>query len=529
MTPENEKKIQETKAAKNWALLGVKHHHGINVPLFSLHSEKSSGIGEYPDLLLLIDLCVDVGMDVIQLLPLNDLGKETSPYFSLSAFALNPLHLGLTSLPAFEKVPDFTSKLSILHSLNNSLRVNYKDVFHHKFKFLEDYFTAHFPTVSQTQEYEQFIQKHSWLESYALFKAIKEKQQWQSWESWPASLKSPSEKGLQELLVQYRERVHFHSFLQYLCFSQMAQVKKRATERGVFIKGDIPILLNRDSADVWGHRSYFLLEMQAGAPPDMYAPKGQNWGFPLYDWHALEKERFVWWKERLKVAEELYHLYRLDHVVGFSRIWSIPLGRKAVEGSFSPSEKSQWIAQGRKILEMLLEASTMLPIAEDLGIVPPEVRGLLQELGIPGTKVLRWERNWETDGSFIDPQAYSALSMTTVSTHDSDPLQLWWRHAAKEAKLFAKFKEWDYRPFLTYEQHRQLLWDSHHSSSLFHINLLLEYLALFPELISSNPQDERINVPGKVLASNWTYRVRPSLEQLLDNTKLKRVMKNLKD
>ncbi len=172
-------------------------------------------------------------------------------------------------------------------------------------------------------------------------------------------------------------------------------------------------------------------------------------------------------------------------------------------------------------MEMMLHAAPILPIGEDLGLVPPAVKECLYSLGICGTKVMRWERRWDQDGGFIPVEEYQPMTMTTVSTHDSDTLQLWWRHFPKEAKLFAQFKGWPYTPFLSTQYQELILRDSHHSGSLFHVNLLQEYLALIPELVSQNPHNERINIPGKVLDTNWTYRFKPSVEKIVQHIPLR--------
>lgn len=520
--------LKNSQASKQWEKIGIRHHHGINVPVFSLHSEKSSGIGEYTDFLPLIDFCKDIGFDVIQTLPLNDTGHDTSPYNALSANALHPLFLGLHDLPLVERVPHYQERLNQLHELVKTPKVLYDKVTTLKELFLNDYCKNTYQEISQRPDYQEFIKKHHWLGPYALFKALKEKQNWIHWEDWPLKYKSPSEKQFAELFTENKERIDFHTYIQYHCFNQMKLVKETAEKAGIFIKGDIPILISRDSADVWYDRHYFLLHIVAGSPPDQYSAIGQDWGFPVYDWEELERNSYDWWKRRLEVASELYHIYRIDHIVGFFRLWTIPKGRLPKEGQFLPADETRWIPHGKKLMEMMLQSALILPIGEDLGTVPPDVRATMKELGIPGTKVMRWERKWKEDGSFIDVKDYAPESMTTVSTHDTDTLPLWWRHSAKEAKLYSECKGWTYKPFLTWEQNREILYDSHHSNSLFHINLLMEYLALFPDQISSNPQDERINVPGKVLSTNWSYRFRPSLEDLNDHTHLKTLMKNLK-
>lgn len=522
-----ESKLLSTAAANQWKEIGVKNHHGICIPLFAVHSQKSCGIGEYDDLYALIDWCKDIGLDVIQLLPLNDTGLDYSPYSAISAIALNPINLTITSLPYLERVPDLEAKIRNMQQWNNTARVNIAVVRKLKFAFLFQYYQLVYQDISQTEEYTSFVNQQKWLESYALFCALKEKFQWENWENWPNQYKSPSEDFYSKMLAELSSEVHFYQFLQFLCFGQLAKVKVYAIAHGVYLKGDIPILISRDSADVWAFRKYFLIQYTAGAPPDMFSELGQNWGFPVYDWEALEKSNYDWWAKRLKFAENLYHIYRIDHVVGFFRIWAIPQGKPGKDGQFFPSNQQAWIDHGQKIMLMMLRNCSMLPIGEDLGIVPLTVRQCLFNLGICGTKVMRWERRWDEDKSFIPINQYNPESMTTVSTHDSDTLQLWWKHAAREAKDFCSFKGWDYQPFLSLERHQEILKDSHQSSSLFHINLLQEYLSLFSELVSANPNDERINIPGKVLDTNWTYRFKPSNEELVQHQDLKNKIRYL--
>jgi len=523
----HEQTYLSTAASRQWQTLGIKHHHGIALPLFSLHTQESSGIGEYCDLIPLIDWCHSLGMDIIQLLPLNDTGMDTSPYNGLSAFALNPLFISLSKLPYLSDVPDAQNQLRSLKEWSHTPRINWNLIRKLKMDFLFNYFQKTYPQFSQDPSYQKFVRENSWLVSYCLFRTLKENQQWKSWEEWPSNLKSPSDKKFDELVSEHSERIHFFELLQYLCYSQMSDVKEHAKSRGVFIKGDIPILISRDSCDVWAYRSHFLLNLSAGAPPDMFSSEGQYWGFPIYDWQELRQQNYSWWQERLKLAEKIYHIYRIDHIVGFFRIWAIPKNRPAKEGEFLPREKSDRIPQGRAIMEMMLRSCSLFPIGEDLGVVPTEVRTCLRELGICGTKVIRWERKWEVDDSFIPFSEYIPESMTTVSTHDSDTLQLWWRHSPKEAKAFAEFKGWDYKPLLSNDRHYEILKDSHHSGSFFHINLLNEYLAMFPDLISANPLDERINMPGKILDTNWSYRFAKPLEDMVAHSDLNKTIKSL--
>ncbi|MDP1835999.1 MAG: 4-alpha-glucanotransferase [Chlamydiales bacterium] len=506
--------------AEQWRTIGVRHHHGINVPLFSLHSKNSCGIGEFTDLIPLIQWCKLVGLDVIQLLPLNDSGRESGPYGALSAFALNPIHLGLAHLQN-------ASGLDALQELNKSPRMQFNEVLQLKERWLRDYFSKEGPEIISSDEYRKFIQSNQWLRGYSLFKTIKHLRNWQRWEEWPEELLNLNADALAELERTHSKEVQYHQFAQFLCFQQFQNVKKAAEDAGVFLKGDIPILINRESADLWEHRQLFLLDYTAGAPPDMYSETGQKWGFPLYNWPAVERQDYKWWRHRLKVASSLYHLYRLDHIVGFFRIFAIPVDKEAKDGFYFPQDESVWLEHGRKILTTLVESSPMLPIGEDLGVIPDGVRPFLAELGICGTKVMRWERYWHTTKQFIPVQEYPPETMTTVSTHDSDTLAGWWKNYPDEAQLYCDFKGWEYVEDLPIAYLFDILKDSHRSGSLFHVNLLQEYLALFPELVNPDPNEERVNVPGTISDQNWTYRFKPSVEEIIAHQALASKVKAL--
>lgn len=496
-----EEQLLTSPAGTQWQKIGVRPHHGIVIPLFALHSASSYGIGEFPDLIPLIVWCREVGLDVIQLLPLNDTGLETSPYSALSAFALNPIHLRL-NLPPQKNLPQ---------------RIDYKNTLAQKEKFLRNYYNTHGPEIMSQDDYKKFKEEQKfWLQDYAIFKAMKIRQNWKNWEEWPKQLPN-------DILNE----AEYHQFVQFLCFQQFKEVKLQAEKNHIYLKGDIPILINRESADVWRHPELFSLQFAAGAPPDMYSKKGQKWGFPLYRWENHEKDNYRWWTERLRTAANFYDLYRIDHVVGFFRIWAIPLELEAKLGHFEPRDEKQWIPQGEKIMRMMLANSTLLPIGEDLGTVPPEVRQCLSRLGICGTKVMRWERNWHGDQNFIDPKNYSPVSMTTVSTHDSETLKQWWKDWPQEAALYARSQGWDYHSDLNPAQHFAILSASNHSGSLFHINLLQEYLALIPSMTWPSPEDERINLPGIISDKNWTYRFRPSVEEITGNEELKKIIQKL--
>lgn len=499
------------------------------VPLFSIYSNQSCGIGEYLDLLPLIAWCRTCGFDVIQLLPLNDTGLGTSPYDAISAFALNPTYVSLRALPYLERMPQAEERLQKIAYWTQTERVKHHIVRELKQVFLREYLGLVGSTLSEDPAFIQFVQEQSfWLPSYSLFKSLKEFHYWKKWEEWPEEHRSLDR--IQELLAQptWTESMRYHELLQFLCFQQLSHVQKIASAEGVLLTGDVPILINKESADVWFFRSLFECNESAGAPPDFYAPEGQNWGFPLYNWKAMEESQYRWWKERIRYATSFYQVYRLDHIVGFFRIWAIAPHGPASEGRFIPAEDDVAMQAGKRHLSHIIADSSLLPIGEDLGSVPPYVRHILSELGICGTKVMRWERDYQGDQNFIPIENFPQCSMTTVSTHDSDLLRGWWVHAPKEAHLFASSKGWLYLPFLSTEHLFEILRDSHQSNSLFHVNLLQEYLALIPEL-AQTPNRERINIPGKVLDSNWTYRYPISIEALAEKEDLKDLIIQLLD
>jgi 4-alpha-glucanotransferase len=514
-------------AGKQWQNIGIKDHHGLVLPLFSLHSKNSCGIGEYTDLFPLIEWCHSLGLDIIQFLPLNDTGLGTSPYSAISAFALHPIYLGLSSLPYLDQYPELIDEIKMLQQDTSELRIDYIKILQNKKRFLRQYYNEIGAKITQSQPYQDFVEKSNWLIGYAIFKTLKIHHQWKSWENWPEEFQNPTPLLIEQLSEQYHDEVEFHCVVQFLCDQQMRAAKKHAESHQLFLMGDIPILTCRDSADVWLNRDLFNLQFSAGAPPDYLNEDGQNWGFPLYNWERITQTDFKWWIDRLQAAANYYHIYRIDHIVGFFRIWAIPPNKPSKDGLFIPDDKAIWVEHGRQIMWMMLEKCDMLPIGEDLGVVPPEVRSCLSMLGICGTRVVRWERKWEDDKQYIPFSEYPLDSMTTVSTHDSEPLQLWWRNHPEEAKLYESFQGWGYEPSLSQERQFDILKKSHTSNSLFHINLLQEYLTLIPKFRWPNIEDDRINTPGIVSANNWTNRFKPSLEEIIQNQDLRNIMQDL--
>ncbi|MBF5051204.1 4-alpha-glucanotransferase [Candidatus Clavichlamydia salmonicola] len=525
LDPKVIEQIKKSAAGKHWEKIGIYDHHGFCVPLFSLHSKDSCGIGEFYDLIPLIEWAKQVGFDIIQLLPLNDSGADASPYNGISAHALNPIYISIHKLPNKEKVPFFNDLIKKMQAWNKTVRLNYSKIKTLKIEFLKQYFSLVMHEFATDLHYANFKNKFkTWLKPYALFRYFKELYEWTEWRFWPEKFKNPS--NFQKLLTDYEDKYEFYIFLQYLCFQQLSSVKKIAEKNKIFLKGDIPFSISKDSVDAWYFRSLFNSNASLGTPPNKHNTKGQNWGFPLYEWKSMAQDDFLWWRERLYYYESFYHMYRVDHIGGFFRAWSIIKHDNHLTGIFLPEKRVDQLKQGKRLLHMLLDSSTLLPIGEDIGeVVFEEMKIILSSMGICGTKIIRWERNWKTDQSFIDPKSYPLLSMTNISSHDSETLQLWWRHAAAEATSFCKIKNWTYNRFLSYPYHMAILQDSHRSGSILHINLLQDYLALDPSFVSPMSCRERINQPGTVAFTNWSYRVIPSVEEFADATYLNKAVK----
>lgn len=526
-----ENQIKHSSLKNAWEHIGIHHHHGINIPLFSLHSKNSCGIGEFLDLKLLIDFCKKIDMDIIQLLPLNDSGYEASPYNAVSSQALNPIYISLWDLPFVSSDEDLSLDLTAFKKFTYLQKIAYNAVLSSKIAFLKKYFKKHFIHFEQSAPYQTFLEENTWLTDYGLFKSLKEQYAHKGWFSWSKKHQNLSPSLRKELLKEKEEEIRFYIFLQFLSFTQMEDVKYYATKNKVFLKGDIPILISPESLDVWRERENFDLSFSAGSLPDQFTPDGQNWGFPIYNWEYIEESGYNFWKNRLKTASKFYHLYRIDHIIGLYRIFAIPRDKDASFGEYIPKDPGLAIIQGEQILAKLNaltdKSPIMLPIGEDLGVEIDHIKRSMDKLSIPGTKIPRWERYVPDFKEYIPYEKYPPISLTSVSTHDSETLHLWWKNNPEEVKFFAKSYGMKYEEELTFDLRYQILKDSHNTPSLFHINLLPEYLALFDSLVWENPDDERINLPGTVLPSNWCYKMRPSLETLLSHKDIQSTIKSM--
>lgn len=423
-----------SKTADKWAKIGVRRRAGIALPLFYLYSAKSIGIGEIPDLKLLIDWCKKARLSIIQLLPMNETGYDHSPYNSISTFALEPMYLRINDLKNvnIEKYSSDIKKLRRKFPKNN-FKVDYK-IKDEKINLLWEIFQNDF---NDSDDFISFREKNIfWLEHYALYKTLKEINHLKGFEEWQSDHKKADKKELNKIRDEHSRRILFFMWLQWQLSIQFTAVKKYAGEKKILLMGDIPFLVSRDSADVWcfQKKKYFKMDKLSGAPPDMYFAKGQRWGMPVYNWEVIEKDKFKYIKERLKYAANFYDMYRIDHFVGLFRVWTIdkntPEEMGGLVGKFYPEDESKWVEQAEKIINAMVHKNEMMPVAEDLGTVPDVSYKVLEEYGIPGTDVMRWMREYSGNYDFISPFKYRANSAAMVSTHDSSTLCDWYENEA---------------------------------------------------------------------------------------------------
>ena len=295
---------------------------GVAVPLFSLRTEDDFGIGEFADLPKLGDWCVANNLKIIQILPINDTTahfdwRDSYPYNAISAFALNPVYLNINTLLSItpnasidSQGNDITALGAMQKRLNKNTFVDYPKVLKTKWKYFQIAFEQQWETLKDSEDFQQFCNDNTdWLPDYVQFCAERD-----------------------------GNGTEIHLFLQYHCDKQLREAVKALHDKGLLLKGDIPIGVNPSGVDVKSHPDLFNLDVQVGAPPDDFAAEGQNWGFPSYNWEAMVKDNYAWWQRRLQVMARYFDAYRIDHILGFFRIWEIPKTAKSgLLGHFSPA------------------------------------------------------------------------------------------------------------------------------------------------------------------------------------------------
>ena len=319
---------------------------GVAIPVFSLRTTKGHGIGEFLDLKLLIDWCKKTNQKFIQILPVNDTTMthtwtDSYPYNANSIFALNPVYINIESVGKLKdkKRNDYYSKRR--DTLNQRSKIEFEEVAKDKLDYLREIYEQAGKKTLDSKEYKLFLQKNrEWLIPYAAFCYLRDKYRSADFSKWGDY--STYDKNTVERLASTGSDsfydITFYIFTQYHLDKQLREVTEYAHENGVVIKGDIPIGISRDSADAWADTTLFNMNSQAGAPPDDFSKDGQNWGFPTYNWKVMEEDKYSWWKKRFAKMSDYFDAYRIDHILGFFRIWEIPMNAvQGLLGHFSPA------------------------------------------------------------------------------------------------------------------------------------------------------------------------------------------------
>ena len=408
-------------------------HAGVLVPLFSATSSRSWGIGEIGDLVPLSGWLRSAGCDLVQLLPVNEMAPgDDSPYSAITAMGIDPLYISVWALDDFaalggeDALP--LAQRTELGTLRAARRVEYRHVRALKLPTLrscaERFFAEEWPqSTPRAAEFARFVEGQAWwLDDFALFRALRDRFDGAAWWRWPRPLLERADEALNEARRDLATDIRFHQYVQWVADEQWHGARRECAP--VMLFGDLPFMVRGDSADVWARHHAFRFDATVGVPPDAFSDTGQDWGLPVYRWDVFAKEEDAWIRERARRSLALFDGYRIDHLVGFYRTYFIP--RDGSPRGFVPAHESQQRAQGERLMRLFLDSGACV-IAEDLGTVPDFVRASIKRLGLPGYRVLRWERDWDEDGQpFHDPLKWPRVSVATSGTHDTDTLVEWW-------------------------------------------------------------------------------------------------------
>lgn len=498
---------------------------GVNIPVFSLRSENSFGIGDFADLELLADWAAEIGLKLIQLLPINDTTathtwEDSYPYSAISAFALHPIYINLERV-AGENYNDILQPLKEKkQELNASPDLQYEEVLRCKLEVLKTLFVAQKEKFLQDADFLAFFEENKhWLKPYAAFCYLRDRNgtaNYNHWKIYSTYNKNAIKHYVSPKAKHYNE-IATHYFIQYHLHLQLKRAVAYMHSKGILLKGDLPIGIYRYSCDAWVAPELYNMDMQAGAPPDMFTDKGQNWGFPTYNWQKMEEDGFAWWRKRLSQLGKYFDAIRIDHVLGFFRIWSIPLPEtEGSKGHFEPREEERWEYEGIHRLMALKNATDMMVCGEDLGVVPPFVPTVLHRLGILTLEVQRMSK-WQHE-LFSRPQYAPYLSVVTPSTHDMSTLRGWWEEDRGVSQLFYNRELGHEGPipyFCETWVSRDIILQHLHSPAMWSIFLFQDLIDLHAPLRSDHPAKDRINNPA-ITPFYWKYRMPFTLEYLLE-------------
>lgn len=445
------------------------------------------GIGDFgPASRWFADALVEAKQKLWCFLPLGTTGRENSPYQSRSAFAGNPLLISPEELvnEGYLRAQDLRGGLT-----RNSSYVDYPAVR----EFKEGILRKAFLRFSEGAAYRDFEQRHArWLEKFAEFMALRQANRGVKWTQFDPRIKAKA------------EAIRFYKFVQYEFFRQWEALRKYCGERNISLMGDMPFYIEHDSADVWSHPEFFDLERGGksrtvgGVPPDYFARNGQLWGTPTYRWDKLEEAGYQWWVDRLRMAMEMTDVLRLDHFRGFEAYWSVPAGHPT-------ARRGRWVkGPGANFFKTLRRKLGELPfVAENLGIVTPEVEELRRDFGMPGMAVLQFGFD---DDNAHRPSNYHQDVVAFTGTHDNNTTKGWWnevRHAARNGRnRAARAKAEGMRSFLQINKEQDVEW-----RFIQAVHASVAALAIVPmQDVLGLGSEARMNMPGRA-KGNWRWRL----------------------
>ncbi len=493
-----------------------KKNTGVLLPLFSMRSARDWGIGDFTSMRGWLDVLAAAGLNVLEILPINEIQPGVNcPYTALSGFALDPVYIDPEAVEELAESPqarailasaEFRSGLDRARAADTVLYDAIRGLKHEVlWRIYSDFRVNHIQGETEKgRAFAGFCAKNAyWLDDYALFRRVKDNSRWISWTSWAPELAGHRPEALAKVRADDAVAIDFFKYMQWLADRQWAAMRGRARELGIGLFGDLPFMLNRESADVWARQREFDISASIGAPPDPLTPEGQDWGLPACRWDVMGENGFEWWRLKLKRAEDLYDIYRIDHMVGFFRTWIVPADKNH-KPHFDLEGETAQEARGRRFLKTLTAVSPMLAIGEDLGLIPPYVRKVLAETGVPGYKVLRWEKDWDKKGkNYIDTASYPPVSLATTSTHDTEPLAVWWEsEKPAERKAFWKMVSGGDNPPAFRDALPAILEKLIKSSSRV-------VILPFPDIFGLKA---RINTHNTVGPHNWSFRPATPLE-----------------
>jgi 4-alpha-glucanotransferase len=453
-----------------------------------------------------VDWLASAGCRLWQVLPLGPTGYGNSPYQCFSAFAGNPYLVNLELLveEGLLAESDLLDASAESDAKSSDVRVDYGRVIRRKMELLHRSFQHYIEKEPRNlrEEFAVFQAENAgWLDDYSLFMALKELHGGGSWVNWPSSIRQRQDAAVQTARQALGEAILEHAFIQMLFFRQWNALHEHARRQGIHIIGDMPIYAAEDSADVWAHPDLFQLDAErrptvvGGVPPDYFSPTGQLWGNPLYAWDRHREARYAWWLERLLATLKAVDIVRLDHFRGFVAYWEIPAGNPTAEiGRWVEGPSADLFDTVAQSLAGADAANSDLPlIAEDLGVITPDVIALRERYHLPGMKILQFGFSG-ADNPFL-PHNYPVNCVAYTGTHDNDTARGWFDTAPKDEVKFA-------RGYLD-SNARRFSWDLVRaiwsSVAVLAIAPMQDVLGLGPEA--------RMNYPGRP-EGNWEWRMR---------------------